>query len=124
MGTAFVTTEATTSACTTLDFRPCSGSRPEFFLDLSDRFCASYQHVNPDFQTEHGYPPVAAGKADLRICTKYVASTFQCLAMTLEQPFKDSAITPEPVAGWSPGRCAHLGASALDALSAVIGDLR
>ncbi|MBN33841.1 MAG: hypothetical protein CMM46_03520 [Rhodospirillaceae bacterium] len=94
------------------------------FLDLSDRFCASYQHVNPDFQTEHGYPPVAVGKADLRICTKYVASTFQCLAMTLEQPFKDSAITPEPVAGWSPGRCAHLGASVLDALAAVIGDLR
>jgi murein tripeptide amidase MpaA len=44
--------------------------------------------------------------------------------MTLEQPFKDSAITPDPRFGWSPARCRRLGAATLDALAAVIGDLR
>jgi murein tripeptide amidase MpaA len=99
------------------------GLRKEVPL-LNDRFCNALAAANPDFQTEHGYPPVAEGKADLRICTKYVASTFDCLAMTLEQPFKDSAITPDPVYGWSPRRCGLLGAAALDALTEVIGDLR
>jgi murein tripeptide amidase MpaA len=93
-------------------------------LELNDRFCAAFASANPDFQTEHGYPRVPDGRADLRICTKYVASTFDCLAMTLEQPFKDSAITPDPVNGWSPERCRKLGASALDALAVVVGDLR
>ncbi len=93
-------------------------------LELNDRFCAAYAAANPDFQTEHGYPVVPDGKADLRICTKFVASTFDCLAMTLEQPFKDSAITPDPVHGWSPERCRKLGASSLDALAVVVGDLR
>lgn len=93
-------------------------------LELNDRFCEALEIANPDFQNEHGYPTVPDGKADTRICTKYVASTFDCLAMTLEQPFKDSAITPDPVHGWSPERCRKLGASALDALAVIIGDLR
>jgi len=93
-------------------------------LELSDRFCSALKQVNPDFQTEHGYPKVPEGKADLRICCKHVASAFGCLAMTLEQPFKDSAITPMPDEGWSPERCARLGAAALDAVAAVIADLR
>ena len=54
----------------------------------------------------------------------YVAGAFSCLAMTLEQPFKDSAITPEPVAGWSPARCRRLGAATLDALAPVIERMR
>ena len=91
---------------------------------LKDRFCDGLKRANPDFQTEIGYPAAAPGKADMRICTKYVAGAHGCLAMTLEQPFKDSAITPDPEYGWSPARCYRLGASALDALAAVIDDLR
>lgn len=91
---------------------------------LKDRFCDALRRANPDFQTEVGYPAAAPGKADMRICTKYVAGAHGCLAMTLEQPFKDSAITPDPEYGWSPARCYRLGASALDALAAVIDDLR
>ncbi len=99
------------------------GLRPEV-LGLNDRFCSALAGANPDFQTEHGYPPVADGKADMRICTKYVAGVFDCLAMTLEQPFKDSAVTPAPVHGWSPERCRKLGRSALDAVASVVDDLR
>ena len=93
-------------------------------LQLRTRFCEAFARACPDFQTTHGYPPAPDGKADLRICTKQVAHRFGCLAMTLEQPFKDNAIAPDPIHGWSPARCRGLGAAALDALAAVIGDLR
>lgn len=80
--------------------------------------------ANPDFQTEHGYPATSAGKANLKICTNWIAETFGCLAMTLEQPFKDAANAPDPAHGWSPDRCRALGRSSVDALCAVIDRLR
>jgi murein tripeptide amidase MpaA len=51
----------------------------------------------------------------MKKCTDWVAETFDCLAMTLEMPFKDSAITPDEVQGWSPGRCQALGMACVDA---------
>ena len=72
--------------------------------------------ISPDFQTVHGYAIDAPGSADLRKCTDYVAETFGCLAMTLEMPFKDSAISAMPDTGWSPGRCRHLGGACVDAI--------
>ncbi len=80
--------------------------------------------VNPDFQIEHGYPATPPGKANLTVCSSYIAETFGCLAMTLEQPFKDTKDTPDVQFGWSPERARKLGASQLDALYAVIDDLR
>ena len=44
--------------------------------------------------------------------------------MTLEMPFKDNANSPDEQFGWSPNRCRKLGASCLDAIYAVLGDLR
>jgi len=96
----------------------------EHVVMTHDRFCAALKDANPDFQTEVGYPKADNGKANLTMASKYVAHAFGCLAMTLEQPFKDSAITPDARNGWSPARCANLGRSSLDALAAVIGDLR
>ena len=64
------------------------------------------------------------GKANLGICANHVAETFGCLAMTLEQPFKDAANAPDPRYGWSPVRCRRLGRSCLEALAAVIDTLR
>ena len=58
------------------------------------------------------------------MASNHVAESFGCLAMTLEQPFKDSAITPLPDEGWSPPRCQRLGAASLNALAAVIDRLR
>ena len=81
-----------------------------------DDFKALLAEISPDFQTEHGYDVDAPGSADLKKCTDFVAETFDCLAMTLEMPFKDSAITPMPDIGWSPGRSQLLGRSCLDAI--------
>ena len=84
------------------------------------RFLAALVAANPDFQTKHGYPPTPPGKANLSICANYVAETYGCLAMTLEQPFKDAANAPDPRRGWSPAHCHRLGRSCLEALAAVI----
>jgi len=43
--------------------------------------------------------------------------------MTLEMPFKDSAITPDEAQGWSPERCLHMGAAQIDAMRAVLDQL-
>lgn len=83
------------------------------------RFRASLADVSPDFQTEHGYPPAHPGQANLSLCTNYVAETFSCLAMTLEQPFKDASNHPNPETGWSPARCRHLARSCLDTMWAL-----
>ena len=91
---------------------------------LLARFQAALVDANPDFQTTHGYPSTPPGKANLAICANQVAETHGCLAMTLEQPFKDAANAPDPRHGWSPARCHRLGRSCLDALAAVIDSLR
>ena len=71
---------------------------------------------SPDFQTDHGYPPNTSGKANLTFCSNYIAEKFGCPAMTLEMPFKDSAITPDPEFGWSPGRASEMGKSCVLAI--------
>ena len=53
-----------------------------------------------------------------------MAQTFNCLAMTLEMPFKDTTDTPVPETGWSPVRSQLLGAACLDAMLAVSDKLR
>ena len=80
--------------------------------------------ASPDFQMEHGYDPVPPGQANMTMCTTHVAGHFGCLAMTLEMPFKDTRDTPNEAVGWSPERCRQLGRANLDALLAVLGDLR
>lgn len=79
--------------------------------------------INPDFQTEHGYPVTPAGRADLSIATNWMRHHFKCLAMTLEMPFKDSAITPNRDEGWSPERSIALGRSQIDAMRAVLDQI-
>ncbi len=92
---------------------------PGFSLDdqhALDSFKTTLKRLSPDFQTEHGYPVGKPGKADLSICTNYLAHRFKCLAMTLEMPFKDTADNPDPDTGWSPERCRKLGAACLSAI--------
>lgn len=72
--------------------------------------------INPDFQTLRGYPPNPPGTANPGYCSNALAEYFGAPAMTLEMPFKDSAITPNPHIGWSPERCRKLGESCLDAI--------
>lgn len=88
-------------------------------LQLST-FKSVLQTACPDFQTEVGYPIAEPGKANLTLCTAYVAQHHNCLAMTLEMPFKDTTATPMPSTGWSPDRCQRLGAANIDAMWQVL----
>lgn len=87
--------------------------------ELAAGFKAALLAASPDFQTAHGYPVPPAGKADMRLCNTWVAERFGCLALTFEQPFKDTADTPDLVYGWSPERARILGRANLDALLAI-----
>ncbi len=79
-------------------------------------FKSTLARLNPDFQTELGYPANPPGKANLGFCSNQLAETFGCPAMTLEMPFKDASNQPDPVHGWSPERSGKLAASCLDAI--------
>eukprot|EP00238_Polyblepharides_amylifera_P015805 CAMPEP_0196581862 /NCGR_PEP_ID=MMETSP1081-20130531/36049_1 /TAXON_ID=36882 /ORGANISM="Pyramimonas amylifera, Strain CCMP720" /LENGTH=419 /DNA_ID=CAMNT_0041902247 /DNA_START=83 /DNA_END=1342 /DNA_ORIENTATION=+ len=91
---------------------------------LQNAFKQAYLRHSPDFQVEHGYPKTEPGKANMGIATAQVGQRFNCLSMTLEQPFKDTADTPNAVQGWSPERCLNFGASVLGAIAEVVKDLR
>lgn len=88
------------------------------WTDQRDRQLRAVKHtwacLNPDFQSRYGYPKTARGQANLGICSNQIASSFGCLAMTLEMPFKDTADSPRKLTGWSPQRCLKLGASFVD----------
>jgi len=90
---------------------------------LQNQFTDRLELVNSDFQTKIGYDKDKPNSADMSICTNFIAQEFDCLSMTLEMPFKDTAETPHKEQGWSPERCENLGASCLDAIAAVIDDL-
>lgn len=92
--------------------------------DLLARFRSAFAQASPDFSADRGYPPAQPGQANMRLCTNYVAETFGCLAVTLEQPFKDTERRPHPSTGWSAERAVRLGRSALDVLAQLAGDLR
>ena len=77
-------------------------------------FKQTWAAINPDFQYAHGYPKATKGNANLSMCSNYIGHTFDCLAMTLEMPFKDTADTPRVDVGWSAERSMRLGASFVD----------
>lgn len=91
---------------------------------LQDAFCAALLAANPDFQVEHGYPIDPPGAANLAMCSNQLTHRFACLAYTLEMPFEDTTDTAVPETGWSPARARALGRSCVDALDAVLDDLR
>jgi len=92
-------------------------------LDLAYEYQRCLMQVNPDFQTEKGYPKPPAGTANMTIGTNQLAHRYQAVSMTLEMPFKDTVDTPNPQTGWSPERCRKLGHANLDAIAAVIARL-
>lgn len=89
---------------------------------LIERYQNALLKQNPDFQTEHGYPIDPPGTADLNIASKYIAETFGCLSLTLEQPFKDSLLNPDEKYGWCPTRSKKLGADQLYAFQYLMLD--
>jgi len=88
-----------------------------------EAFLLAYKTASPDFQTRIGYPVNKPGTGNLTMCTNNIAHTYDCLAMTLEMPFKDNADMPDETYGWSPERCINLGRAALDPMLAVVDSL-
>ncbi len=91
---------------------------------LQADFAQALLTASPEFQTEHGYPTSPPGKGNLTMCANYVAETFGCLSLTLEMPFKDNANRPDREFGWSPERSRAFGAAHLDAIAAILDELR
>eukprot|EP00775_Hariotina_reticulata_P004700 gene4700-4952_t len=92
--------------------------------NLQYDFKAALLRASPDFQTEFGYEMDAPGQANMGICTNQVAQRYDCLALTLEMPFKDTAQTPNAQQGWSPERSKLFGAAVLTAVHEMLPKLR
>ncbi|MDO5768688.1 MAG: M14-type cytosolic carboxypeptidase, partial [Psychrobacter sp.] len=91
---------------------------------LRNRFAEVLKLASADFQTQFGYEIDAPGTANMTLATHWVAERFDCLANTLEMPFKDNDNLPDTVTGWSPERSMKLGEASLVAMLAVVDDLR
>ena len=91
---------------------------------LRDRFSDVLKLASADFQSEFGYDVDAPGTANMTIATHWVAERFDCLANTLEMPFKDNGNVPDADTGWSPERSIKLGKASLVAMLAVVDELR
>ncbi len=88
----------------------------ELFYEFGRRLAAH----TPDFQTERGYGKAAAGRANLSMSTNQLAERFGAVAMTLEMPFKDHDLNPDPEFGWSPERSKALGHACLETLATMV----
>ena len=91
---------------------------------LQRAFVAAFKRASPDFQDVHGYASDKETRANLALASKYVGHAFGALSLTLEMPFKDNADLPDEAVGWDGRRSKRLGAAALEAMLAVVRDLR
>ena len=92
--------------------------------ELEQRFKHHFLLASPDFQENHGYPKDAPGSANLALATNWVGNAFNCLAFTLEMPFKDNANLPDDDYGWNSQRSLRLGEAVLNPIYAVVNSLR
>ena len=92
--------------------------------ELEQRFKSAWAATCPDFQTTQGYARIQPGQANQTLATNWVAQQFDCLAFTIEMPFKDNADLPDGFTGWSGERSKKLGASVLLPILAVVNQLR
>ena len=86
---------------------------------LETKFEQLFQLINPDYQTEHGYPKNHFSVESATVATKWVGNQFDCLAFTLEMPFKDNANLPDLNTGWNGYRSYLLGQSLLTVINAL-----
>lgn len=88
--------------------------------ELEIAFKNAWMNACPDFQDTHHYGLQEPGQANPTLATNWVAKQFECLALTIEMPFKDNADLPDPAVGWNGARSKRLGASVLLPVLAVI----
>jgi murein tripeptide amidase MpaA len=87
-------------------------------------FSDNLERISPDFQTSQGYEIPAPGEANMSMSTTQLAERYGCVSMTLDMPFKDNFGLPDPVYGWSPERSRHLASACLEALHAILPELK
>jgi murein tripeptide amidase MpaA len=92
--------------------------------ELQNAFKTSWVATCPDFQATQTYGSAHPTRANPTLATNWIAQAFDCLAFTLEMPFKDNADLPNEDAGWNGERSRKLGASVLLPLLAVVQRLR
>lgn len=85
-----------------------------------NRYSSLLLDVSKDFQTKEGYPAAPPGGANLNVANSYVAQTWGCLSMTLEMPFKEANVNPDPVYGWSPARCRNFARENLTVMAQIV----
>jgi murein tripeptide amidase MpaA len=93
-------------------------------LRLFNLFSEALERLSPDFQRSQGYEIPKPGEANMSMSTTQLAERYGCVSMTLEMPFKDNFDLPDDVYGWSPQRSKHLSYACLDALHAVLPELK
>jgi murein tripeptide amidase MpaA len=93
-------------------------------LKLFNLFGETLERLSPDFQRSQGYEIPAPGHANMSMSTTQLAERYGCVSMTLEMPFKDNFDLPDEVYGWSPQRSKYLAYACLDALHALLPELR
>ncbi|BDX05974.1 M14 family metallopeptidase [Planctobacterium marinum] len=91
---------------------------------LEAKFSEILLTVTAEFQVEQGYPKDAPGEANMTVASNAVGSYFNCLALTVEMPFKDNDKLPDPLYGWSPERSKRFGEDMLTAIFNIKQQLR
>lgn len=104
----------------------CEGnpSYSERLATLEQQFKQAWANATPEFQDNFGYDKDQPGEANMTVGCNAVGEKFNCLAYTVEMPFKDNADLADPVYGWSPQRSQQFGEDILIAIRAVVGTLR
>ena len=91
---------------------------------LEEQFKRLLIEQGAEFQTAFGYPRDEPGQANTTLACNAVGLEFDCLAFTIEMPFKDHDDRPNPYTGWSGERSKGLGKDVLSVLAAMVGQLR
>lgn len=91
---------------------------------LENNFKQALLTATPEFQVEYGYDRDEPGKANLTVASANVGETFDCLAFTIEMPFKDNDDISNTETGWSDIRSQQFGYDTLSAVLAVVDSLR
>ena len=87
---------------------------------LADKFRRYFELVNPDYQTAVGYERGHFSAESATVGTSWVGNQFDCLAFTLEMPFKDNDNLPDSENNWNGRRSYLLGDSMLIAINMVL----
>lgn len=91
---------------------------------LEKQFRQLLMDQGAEFQSTFGYPRDQPGQANTTLACNAVGQEFDCLAFTIEMPFKDHDDRPNPHTGWNGARSMQLGKDVLSVAAALAGQLR